>query len=299
MSKYLDTSFASDDSQQPMKAGSARWFLDDATEKLNSTTGAIVGQLSNLSALPALGNGILTTTPYVLTGCVPENTGVGSYIMLGSIYYQGDVYLVNQTTAGSIPSPMYATYSLISTSLDPTKFSDFTFHNIHIEKYITFTNDGTGALFQYTDMHFMRPVPLQINDAVTILNNASTPSDWKLINAASGWTSSAYQNQDSYGNVHIRGSFVYLGSGASASGIIFSEINSDIAHVMPAYFYTQPYLYENGAGGDGFGTAYIQLHTNGSFELTALGAPWNMTSGKTNIGNGTVIQVDNITFYKN
>jgi hypothetical protein len=189
--KFLSTTYSSSVSYQPLSAPSLE-FVQNGTKELALNLAKSIIETTNGPFAPAS-----LSVPYVLWGCVAINF-FGSYIIsAGAILYQGEVYTVPiySTTLGTgIFNAHITTFN--SPSLDPTQFSDFATHNVHNDRYISWTQDSAYVAvgpndFPFTSLSYTTDVPSQITTEILAASASMTSyvnySGWATPTILNGW----------------------------------------------------------------------------------------------------------------
>lgn len=177
--KFLDTSFASDSSQQPLKSVSVD-FMQSGTKEIAKWL--TYGEFFDNSATTTFSD----TIPYVIYGLIPTVIGGGppTYNWTdGAVLYGNEIYRVNGFTISTYLTDFYATASVYyAPTLDPTEFSDFVTHNVH--KDTTLNINTTSGLFNLNALVYKNPTTIQVSDGVAPF----IPETWNTLSGfGSGW----------------------------------------------------------------------------------------------------------------
>lgn len=122
MARRLDTQFASDTAQQPIKKGTLDFLQDSHKIDLNQLIGALTGDPIGFSGA------------YVLYGCLNTGSGNNYIIGQGAVWVNGEVFEVASTSFTTIGSqvPVYQIVNTqYTTNADPTLFTDGITRQVH------------------------------------------------------------------------------------------------------------------------------------------------------------------------
>ena len=164
--KRLDISAIKDSAQLRLKSGTLQFLQDANLEVFATILKFLIGSTYSLS------------TVYVLYGCVFSETGSTGYIHDGAVFYNGEVFIVDDGYSYSLSgaNPMF-NIIVSNDPLDPVTFTDTTTHNVHNVRKMSFVINGSGI----TNYVGSNPVRL---DSVTNPNNlikAVIPiGDWNM-----------------------------------------------------------------------------------------------------------------------
>lgn len=97
-----------------------------------------------------IGSGYDATKMYVLNGCVNSGSGSSFVISAGSVFYGGEVYLVDATTfttsGGNVAvGTITTTNNTTDYSADPCEFSDGSLENVHNIRKVVIAGGATGS----------------------------------------------------------------------------------------------------------------------------------------------------------
>ena len=126
--KRIDTTQETATSWSPFKVES-KAFMQDANKEMVQ---AICKNIISNHGLT-----YSATVPYLISSFT------ASFASDGTIFFNGELFVMRQN-AGSIFAVIDTTPDTVA---DPTTFSDASIHNIHNNRYLTFTNTVTGSLF--------------------------------------------------------------------------------------------------------------------------------------------------------
>lgn len=107
-----------------------------------------------------IGSNYSATKMYVLNGCVNSGSGSSFNISSGSVFYGGEVYLVDATTfttSGSdvAVATITTTNNTTDYSADPCEFSDGSLENVHNIRKIVIASGASGSgTKNYADFDF-------------------------------------------------------------------------------------------------------------------------------------------------
>lgn len=107
-----------------------------------------------------IGSNYSATKMYVLNGCVNSGSGSSFVISAGSVFYGGEVYLVDATTfttSGSdvAVATITTTNNTTDYSADPCEFSDGSLENVHNIRKIVIASGASGSgTKNYADFDF-------------------------------------------------------------------------------------------------------------------------------------------------
>ena len=134
--RQLDTSSITQAAQFPVKQGTLVHLQLAYQEALNALALAIIGPSYNAN------------NAYILFGC--QNTGAGAAVNIssGAVYYNGEVFLVDQTNfflgAGQVPVANIQS-SLFTVNADPVLFTDNVQRNVHQIRKIAIVPGASGS----------------------------------------------------------------------------------------------------------------------------------------------------------
>lgn len=96
-----------------------------------------------------IGSTYSTTKVYVLNGCVNSTSGSTYTISAGSVFYNGEIYLVDATTftvtTGTAVATIVTTQNTTDYNADPCLFSDGTYKNVHDIRKIVIAEAVSGS----------------------------------------------------------------------------------------------------------------------------------------------------------
>lgn len=136
--KKIDYSFITSSAAQPFKQGTLKHLQDAYIEALYGVTQGLINNTSGLTIL----NGCVNSTP----------VGATYTISPGTVYYQGEIYIVDAVTLVVVGAPIpvmnVVTTYYTDPSADPVTFTDSVTHNVHeIRKVvISLALTGTGIV---------------------------------------------------------------------------------------------------------------------------------------------------------
>lgn len=208
--KKLDVSAISSIAGMPVKQGI--W------QHLQSAYAEAIGEVGKA----LFGNSYDPTSVYILQGCVNSGTGSAYNITAGSVFFNGEVYLVDAASF-TISGSNVAEYSLITTyytgaNADSVQFTDGSSHNIHqiIKAQITgaLSGSGIGDYANAIDINYMPQGGIGQTIIWTMPGSGSQSSllptffnssgngihpltfNWQIDAALSGFTLAAYKTGD-------------------------------------------------------------------------------------------------------
>lgn len=129
-----------------------------------------------------IGSSYDATKVYVLNGCVNSGSGSSFNISAGSVFYAGEVYLVDATTfttsGGNVAvGTITTTNNTTDYSADPCLFTDGTYENVHnIRKFVIASGGSGSGTKNYSDFVFdiMANNYEDINSSISV-NGSFTP----------------------------------------------------------------------------------------------------------------------------
>ncbi|MFB6456566.1 hypothetical protein ACE38W_14945 [Chitinophaga sp. Hz27] len=150
--KKINISSVSDSVGMPVKAGTIT-HLQSAYQEAVAALGSSIA-----------GSGYDSTKVYILTGCQNIGTGINYNISAGSVFYNGEVYLVDATNF-TIVSPNNAAISIVPSAstttgltyfsdptADPVQFTDGIQRNVHeIRKCVIQPGLSGGGIADYNN----------------------------------------------------------------------------------------------------------------------------------------------------
>ena len=106
-----------------------------------------------------IGNGYDPDKVYVLYGCVNSGSGSTYTISEGSVFYDGEVYLVDATTftvtTGTAVATIVTTQNTTDYSADPCLFSDGVYKNVHDIRKVVISEGVSGSgISNYSQLKF-------------------------------------------------------------------------------------------------------------------------------------------------
>lgn len=116
-----------------------------------------------------IGSGYDATKMYVLNGCVNSGSGSSFVISAGSVFYGGEVYLVDATTfttSGSdvAVATITTTNNTTDYSADPCEFSDGSLENVHNIRKVVIAGGATGSGTKNYSLFDFKPFALNFKD---------------------------------------------------------------------------------------------------------------------------------------
>lgn len=233
--KILDLNQPSGILGQPLDTGSANFIQLAYQETITALSAALIGQSTGATDRYGAGTynvsnpAISLGNPVAISGGVINAVGGGMWQTNGMILWNGLVYLINDVPfvySGS--GNLYAHFNVNNSesfngvALDPLAFTDGSFRNVHNDTTITFNTTAAGAIFNYTSLFQMVPIPTQISNAIataeattisTQIANAIfnlKPAFWTNVTSFGvGWAGALTDVprfcQDGLGNVHFQG----------------------------------------------------------------------------------------------
>ncbi len=242
--KILDvTSFVTGSVYQPGKAPSIN-FIENAYQETSLwNASAEILNLNNASQ-------VFPNQPYAMYGCFAFYVSPHYIVNSGVILYQGILYNVNAADVITLtPGFMCATFSVTNSgALDPTEFSDGSFHNVHNDTSISWFHSASasaltpGALFDTTQINYLVPTPQQIinynttiaatisiirsaittiNSEITTLTSVTATASWSNLTLSTGWgiTSGfdATYTKDGTGRVYLSANLTFTGTTSNAT----------------------------------------------------------------------------------
>lgn len=236
MNKQLNTLNSASGQEQPITSQSIQFLQTAYNEQTSLLAQALIINQTNPNIggvynLPDLTSGL----PYVITGMVDLWFLTVPFNPLGYVWYQGAIYqclMAPGVPADTASASLYATFSTTNTysyngvAADPIYFTDGNPYYVHNDTTINFTNNPAGALFPFSSLQFMAPVPVQISNATTPLQaeitTLQTIPAWQTFAAAgitinTGWTASGGSTapmvtKDTQGRVYFKGLITFIGS---------------------------------------------------------------------------------------
>ena len=148
--KRIDTTQETATSWSPFKVES-KAFMQDANKEM----------------VQALCQNLISNSGLTYSPTVPYYIGQYNNLIFpsdGTIFFNGELYIMRQNS-GSIFAVIDTTPDAVA---DPTTFSDNTTHNIHKDRYLSFTNTVTGSLFPVAN----------IIDLTTIVTTPTLLNSW-------------------------------------------------------------------------------------------------------------------------
>lgn len=147
--KRIDTTQETATSWSPFKVES-KAFMQDANKEM----------------VQALCQNLISNYGLAYSPTVPYYIGQYNNLIFASdgvVFFNGELYIMKSNSG--------LTYAVIDTTsnaiADPTTFSDNTTHNIHKDRYLTFTNTLSGSLFPVANIISIYPTVTNI----TLLNS--------------------------------------------------------------------------------------------------------------------------------
>lgn len=97
-----------------------------------------------------IGSGYDATKMYVLNGCINSGSGSSFIISAGSVFYDGEVYLVDAvsftTSGGNVAvATITTTNNTTDYSADPCEFSDGSLENVHNIRKVVIASGASGS----------------------------------------------------------------------------------------------------------------------------------------------------------
>ena len=173
--KRLITTNETATSWSPYKAETKKFQQDMNSEVFAALIQAIVGSTYS------------TSVPYVVDGCVISGGGPYS-ITAGKIFYGGEYYSV-PSASGLTGTMEFKLENSATAPADPTRFSDGTNHDIHLDYHYTPKSSGTaGTDFSATDLVYL-------NRGTTVVTTNSSNGQTITVTSSSGtftYTSDTY-----------------------------------------------------------------------------------------------------------
>lgn len=257
--KFLSTTYSSSVSYQPLSAPSLE-FVQNGTKEIALNLAASLVENANGPFNPAT-----TTTPYVLWGLVSFNLFGTIYISAGAVLYRGEIYtspLFSAVAGTGIYNAHITTFN--SPSLDPTQFSDFATHNVHNDRYLTWTQDSAYVTagvndFPFTALSYLTDTPTQIATATASMIASIAAATASMVSYVdySGWANMTMLNSWAY-SVIPRVAKSYRGD-VSIQGIvnISSTVpTADVMFTVPSYAKPSRDLYIPSFGFDASDNTY-------------------------------------------
>jgi len=131
-----------------------------------------------------IGSNYSATKMYVLNGCVNSGSGSSFNISAGSVFYGGEVYLVDATTfttsGGNVAvGTITTTNNTTDYSADPCEFSDGSLENVHNIRKVVIASGASGSgTKNYADFDFY-PFAYNYKDiSSTISAGTGVTIDW-------------------------------------------------------------------------------------------------------------------------
>lgn len=222
-----------------------------------------------------IGSSYDATKVYVLNGCVNSGSGSSFNISAGSVFYAGEVYLVDATTfttsGGNVAvGTITTTNNTTDYSADPCLFTDGTYENVHnIRKFVIASGAVGSGTKAYADFNFY---PFKNNytkytngvtSAYTTITNQSQLqyNDGRLV---------TYVNADYTGTIPIdtpifvAAGFTFVNNDMLSGGVVPALLENKVAGT-----FTTTFLYFiNTAGGVVFSTITALPNTHDKILLT-------------------------------
>ena len=132
-----------------------------------------------------IGSTYSTTKVYVLNGCVNSTSGSTYTISAGSVFYNGEIYLVDATTftvtTGTAVATIVTTQNTTDYNADPCLFSDGTYKNVHDIRKIVIAEAVSGSgVSNYANFDFY-PYSQNYVDITSTITVDSAFSGYQLL----------------------------------------------------------------------------------------------------------------------
>lgn len=168
--RKLDTSFATDSSEMPVKRGTLKFLQDAYAEIVGGVIQALVSPSYDFN------------TMYVLYGVQNSVTPPIYNISAGLIFFQGELFFVdavNFQSAGATTAIMWVTTTQYTVDADPLTFTDNVQHNVHNIRKLAVQQGLSGTGYSdFSQLHYVSfVIPAQLNltapDQVGGIDNAA------------------------------------------------------------------------------------------------------------------------------
>lgn len=237
---FLNTSLAVPGAQLRVSSTTLDFIQSAYNTQTSVLAQSLIGYMSNLPNPDVYIGGDLSG-PYVLSGMKTFTIFGIPVSPLGYIWYNGSIYQATVAPGLTYPtgftSSLYATFSTVNNfssygnNADPASFTNGSLANVHNITTIQFGTNSAGALFPYSALQFMTPVPEQISNAITpvqtqVTTLSSIPA-WETftsvgITLGTGWSLAAAGDtpritKDSLGRVYFQGLLSFGGSSGNTT----------------------------------------------------------------------------------
>lgn len=206
--KILDVTAVTDSAQIKIKKGTLKFLQDANYEALGSIVQGLIGATYSSSIA------------YVLSGC--KNTGAGTNYIIGagSIFYNGEIFLVDAASF-SVSGGNTAVCTIVTTQYvtdaDPVTFSDGNPYNVHNVRKIVIASGGSGSgISDYSVVTFLNfTIPAQVVVSGTGLATVSGTYPNVVVNVPASSNLNPVLASGTYGSFDPSGGVSYTVTGFS------------------------------------------------------------------------------------